>query len=112
MHNLRSYRALTAEQSEIWEKISKDPNHPTDAIIDFVIQRCKDTGLVAVVGWNGEVGIYFGAKASGWQYVFLASKPRGGYLKCLGNGFKCYPSGKVTEYCYGSKQIPRIIRDV
>lgn len=111
MHNLRSYRPLTKEQSEIWESIKKDPN-PTNAVIDFVIQRCKDTGLVAVVGWNGDVGIYFGAKASEWEYVFLASKPRSGYLKCLTDGFKVYPSGKVVEFRYGSKQIPRIIRNV
>lgn len=111
MHNLRAWRALTPEQIEHWNKISLDPN-ATEAVIDFVVQRCKDAGLVAIVGWNAVAGMYFGKKAICWQYVFLASKPRSGYLKCLTDGFKCYPSGKVTEYRHGSKQHPVIIRNV
>ena len=109
MHNLKGWRALTPEQINHWNIISTNPN-ATEAIIDFVVQRCKDAGLVAVVGWNSEAGIYFGKSASCWQYVFLASHPRNGYLKCLSGGFKCYPNGKVVEYNHNSKMIPRIIQ--
>lgn len=86
---------LTQADSDMWLSI-KNNIHDDDTILNFISDKAKKSGKIILVGVNTVAPIHFGGKAD-WQYVFLASKPRSGYLNCLGNYYKVYPNGKIMQ---------------
>ena len=57
-------------------------------ILPKVQEIARISGLICYFGWNE----YYHE----WQWCYVASKPRAGYLKYLGSFKKVWPTGKVA----------------
>jgi hypothetical protein len=90
----KSY-CLTQTDSDMWHSIKNKINED-DLILKFLSDKAKLSGMIIIAGVNTVAPIHFGGNAE-WQYLFMASKPRSGYLKCLGQYYKIYPNGKIMK---------------
>lgn len=86
---------LTKADYDMWESIKHKINDD-DLILKYLSEKAKRSGRIIIAGVNTVAPIHFGGKAE-WNHVFLASKPRSGYLKCLGNFYKIYPNGRILQ---------------
>jgi len=90
----KSY-SFTKADSVMWDTIKTMINDDA-AILQFLSEKSKQSGLIIITGVNAVAPIHFGGKAV-WEFTYMASKPRAGYLKCLGDYYKIYPNGKIMQ---------------
>ena len=90
-----------------WELVKNDYKC-IDGVLTLVKEHSKEYNLVMIVGFNSNL---FTNKPE-WQVTALASKPRSGYLKCLGQYYKVYPNGNIKQYIgyvFGKTQWKNIV---